>query len=113
MPRPWKGIVVRTVGVGIILFLGALALTGCDPGHNVTIRNESDTEVTVWRGAVQLTTLQPGEKDSYGALSFTGTTTYRAIDPHGNVLFERTFTFEELGDYGDIVIPAASPTLSP
>ncbi len=105
-PTRRKGIAVRRVAflAGCAVLALGLLLAACRPGHNVWFKNQTDEVVTVWEAASQVTDLEPGEEQGYSIGYYPGTTTYRITDADGNVLFERTFTFDELGDYGDIVV---------
>lgn len=114
MEHPRKRVGAKgALATALSLCLLILLTMACERGHNVTFRNESNEPVTIWRGVVEVTRLEPGAKETYSVSQFPGTTTYRITGEHGNTLFAETFTFEELRGYGDIVVPKASPTPSP
>jgi hypothetical protein len=100
----------RTLVCALSLLILALVALGCEEGTNVTFRNETSAEVTIWQGQARARSLQPGEKVTFSKIYFPDTTTFRVTDIDGKVLFERTFTFDELKAYGDIVVTESSPT---
>ena len=102
----------RAIVIGCLV-LGSVLLFGCEPGTNVTFKNETDVEVIIWEGRAEADHLMPGEKITYSISHAPFPTTWRLTDLEGNILFEETFTFEELRDYGDIVVPTSSPTPAP
>ena len=87
----------------------SLFLAACGPGLNVTFKNQTDGVVTVWRGVVEVTEIEPGEETTYSTNFFPDTRTYRITDADANLLFEKTFTFDELEEFGDIVVTSDGP----
>lgn len=59
------------------------------------------------------TRLNPGESKTYSVLYFPNTTTFRITDDNDTTLFERTFTFDELKESGDIVVGEGMPSIAP
>lgn len=81
-----------------------LFLAACESGHGLTVKNQTDGVVTMWEGASEAGHLEPGEEKTFSIFAKPFATTYRFTDVDGNVLFEETFTFGELKEYGDIVL---------
>jgi hypothetical protein len=90
----------------------AITAAGCEDGTNITFKNETGSDLTIWRGVVKVVDLRPGGSETYSIGHFPGTTTYKATSSDGVLLYERTLTFEELEALGEIVVrdpPSGTP----
>jgi len=81
----------------------ALALTGalvlavaCDPGENVTYKNDTDVAISVFQGNDLEAELSPGEQRTFTFIVYQGARTFSAKDEAGNVIFREEYTWDDL-----------------
>jgi len=77
----------------------AFALTGCDPGHDVSYENETNEFIEIYVNDFLNVSLEPLQKKKFLEIEF-GSATYEARDLAGRVLYRQTFTWDELRDAG-------------
>jgi len=101
----------------------AFLLTGCDPGHTLTYRNDSAQTVTVSRDTTEIVVLGPHEQRRFSTLEFVGEETFEARDESGQVIYSETLTWDDLKRRGWTIVitesalapasPAPGPSESP
>lgn len=89
--RKLKVVLLAAVLVGTFV-----PMMGCDPGAEVTYRNETPSTVSVFSNALLETTLAPGEEQTFSVITYEGSRTYSARDESGRVLFREEYTWEDL-----------------
>jgi len=82
----------------IVLTVAPLIFGGCytPRGTPVTYKNEMQLDLTVTSDDFFLVTLLPGQKKSITTKESLLPDRIRAYDPRGNLVFDRTVTWEEL-----------------
>src|SRR5574341_33254 len=87
-------VLLSLCGIGAVVSLAVLA--GCDPGRNLTYVNQTQNEITIFRGEREIVTLAPGGEKVSGIIQYPGTVSYRALLPDGAVIFSRTLSWNDL-----------------
>lgn len=73
-----------------------LSSVACDPGHGVTVVNESGQSITIYSGGHTEGTLGPGQRKTFTYIKYAGQKLFEAQDEDGDVLFSEELTWQEL-----------------
>jgi len=105
----------------VLLLTVGIFTSGCEPGGWLTIENQYNEEVRIFKSDVQnddttseaiyQITIQPNETREF-SITFIGskhTQNFKALDPSGNILFSQDYKMGDLEKLGwRIVIPSSA-----
>jgi hypothetical protein len=84
------------------LFLAVLAIsvlvitTGCDPGHEITFKNETSAAVTIFFDGREQGSVGGGQAGILTHLEYSGRHTWEAKDPSGHVLYHAALRWADI-----------------
>jgi hypothetical protein len=81
-----------------LLAAGVLAVA-CDPGEGFRVENQTDQNISVYEDGNYIKDISPGDSVDFQILYFrNGLRTWQARGVDGELLAERTFTWDEIND---------------
>ena len=95
-PSHFPGAVQASAVALAVIFLSSISIIACDPGHDVTFRNDTQGDVSVVSNGETWGSLAPGEQRAFGVLTYEGSRTYSAEDQSGRILFRAEYTWDDL-----------------
>ena len=91
----------RTLSVGLLVAAVLLAFLGvaCDPGHSVTYENRTDESIDFFIDGSFAASIDPQDERTFSKIEFD-VATFEARDSTGELVYRKTFTWEELEEAG-------------
>jgi hypothetical protein len=106
------------IAVAALAVAAAAGLVACDSAESITVENKTSQTVVVYEDGEPTELIRPGITRSFETLRFRGTLTYQvryfcaedACDQ--SVLAERTFTWDDMQEFGGVTITVEPSALS-
>ena len=101
---------MRLLIIAALVLSASAGLVACDDAQSIVVENKTSRTVVVYEDGEPTELIRPGSTRSFGTLQFRGTLTYEvryfcdqeACDQA--VLAERTFTWEDMQEFGGVTI---------
>ena len=78
------------------LFVVLACSVACDPGHEITFKNNTSVKVTIYFEGRQQGSVNPGEAKAYTHLEYSGAHTWEAKDDQGHILYHADLTWSDI-----------------
>ncbi|HYM15231.1 MAG TPA: hypothetical protein VEZ14_06700 [Dehalococcoidia bacterium] len=80
----------------MVLFAVLLFSVACDPGHEITFKNNTSTAVTIYFEGRRQLTLSAGEAKVGTQLEYSGAHTWEARDEQGHVVYHANLSWSDI-----------------
>lgn len=82
----------------VALVAGLVFVSACDPGHEITFKNNTSTTIAIFFEGRQQGSVNPGESKVLTHLEYGGVHTWEARDEQGHVVYHANLSWSDIRD---------------